>query len=77
MWFEGEGQQFRLYWEFGGGDVVTIVHVPSAGEWEAHTKIPLEKRMDILNFIGRETVRQKISSNGSFKLKGDTLLFYA
>lgn len=75
--FEGEGQRFRMYWEFGGGDVVTIVHVPSAEEWEQHTKIPLEKRQEILDFIGTETVRQKISANGSYKLENNVLLFYA
>ncbi|MBI1226531.1 MAG: hypothetical protein GC192_14955 [Bacteroidetes bacterium] len=75
--FEGEGQRFAMYWEFGGGDVITIVYVPPVEKWVEHTHIPLEKRQEVLDFIGRETVRLKISSNGSYKLENNTLLFYA
>jgi len=75
--FQGEGHSFSMYWEFGGGDVVAIIDVPTEEKWEKQTGIPLIKRPEILNFIGSETVRQKLSTNGYFKLAEDSILIYS
>lgn len=75
--FRGEGSSFDMYWEFGGDDVVAIIDIPTEGNWDKQTGIPLEKRLPILNFIGSETIRQKISSNGHFKIEGNSILIYA
>ncbi len=75
--FEGEGRSFGMYWEFGGADVLAIIDVPTVEKWEAQTGIPLEKRAEILDFIGRETVRQKISSRGYAEIKESCILIHA
>jgi hypothetical protein len=75
--FKGEGHRFGMYWEFGGGDVVAIINVPSADKWVEKTGIALGKRQKILDFIGTETVRQKISTKGHFKIEENSIFIYA
>ncbi len=70
--------RFSMYWEFGGGDVVTIIYLPSPEEWVAKTGIPLEKREEVLNFIGHQVVKdQTTSGRGSFKIEGNFMNIYA
>lgn len=66
--------RFSLYWEYGGGDVLVTISVPQEAEWEAYTKIPVAKRLDILNYIGREAIRQNNGGKGSFEVDGGWLV---
>lgn len=47
------------YWEFGGGDVVTIVSIGSREEWERSHPWAVDQRAGILRFIADEVVRQR------------------
>lgn len=47
------------YWEFGGGDVVTIVQCGKVQEWPGWAR---ERRQEILQFIGDELIRQQAPS---------------
>lgn len=59
----------EMYYEFGGGDVVASIDVPSPTEWTAKTGLPLERRMPILNNIGNQVVKdQTIMGRGSFEI---------
>jgi hypothetical protein len=49
----------RFYFEFGGGDAVAIITVPSADRWEAETKIALADRMTVLEFIAKRAIRDQ------------------
>jgi hypothetical protein len=63
-----------MYWEFGGGDVIALIDVPSPKHWEAKTKIPLEKRLDILHDIGRKTVAaQTADGKGSYVIQDNCI----
>jgi len=44
------------YWEFGGGDVVTIVQCGTVQDWPAWAR---ERRQEILQYIGDELIRQQ------------------
>ena len=52
------GNRLACYWEFGGGDVVTIVQCGSAAAWERHPWA-LARRNEILRYIADEVVWQK------------------
>lgn len=69
---------FDMYYEFGGGDMVAWLIVPSQKDWTAQTGIPLERRDEVLNTIGRQVVKdQTVHGRGSFKIEGNYLKIYA
>ena len=53
------GRELVFYWEFGGGDVVAIVHVGTEAEWLVKHAWAADRRAGILHFIGDELVRQR------------------
>jgi hypothetical protein len=58
-----EGLRFITgYQEFGGGDVVAIVSMGNAAEWQAHHAWALEQRPQILRYIADEVIRQAAPS---------------
>ncbi len=89
LWFSQEGRggdygyesgdgHFSSWWEFGGGDTLAILSIPTAEFWEAQTGIPLAKRAEVLDFIGRETVRQQTTSGrGTFEVQDGFILIRA
>lgn len=75
--YKGPEARFSMYWEFGGGDVVTSISIPSIKKWVSETGITLEKRDEVLNFIGNQVVKdQTINGQGSFKIEGDFIVVY-
>ncbi|HEX2838090.1 MAG TPA: hypothetical protein VHN77_08195 [Phycisphaerales bacterium] len=65
---------FDMYFEFGGGNVVAVIDVPSAAEWGAKTGIPVAMRGAILEFVGRSVVRDQTGGGrGSFQV-GETCI---
>jgi len=69
---------FDMYYEFGGGEVVAGINVPSTTEWVAKTGIPLERREEVLNAIGQQVVKdQTKNGRGSYKIEGNWLNIYA
>jgi hypothetical protein len=62
-------KSFAMYYEFGGGDTLATIDVPSAREWEKETGFPLAARPAILEFIGRSVVREQTTlGTGRFEL---------
>jgi hypothetical protein len=49
------GHTCKCYWEFGGGDTIAIISVPSAGEWDIKYHWAKGRRHEILNRIANET----------------------
>jgi len=49
----------RFWYEFGTGTTLVFIDVPAEARWEAHTKIPLAQRDQILNFIGQRAIADK------------------
>lgn len=56
--------ELSFYYEFGGGDCIAIIDIPSVNKWESYTKRPLAERETIISFIGRQTVNDQ--SPGGF-----------
>ena len=68
---------FALYYEFGGGNCVACISIPSPASWEAETSLPLARRESVLQFIGQQVVQDQTSSGtGYFKIEGDWLNIY-
>jgi hypothetical protein len=74
--FESDETRFELWWEFGFGNALIVVDVPSAEKWEKITQLPLERRMSVLNFIGEHLVFQETYGKGSFLIMDNALTIY-
>lgn len=48
-----------FYWEFGGGDTVASISVPTAAKWAEETSWPVERRDEILWRVADEVIRQR------------------
>ena len=70
--YEGEGRSgyvifyrndltARFYYEFGGGDTLAIITVPTPERWEAETKMPVSERIPVLEFIAKRVIRDQAS----------------
>lgn len=69
---------FALYYEFGAGEYVVAISIPSAANWEKETGLPLLRRDEVLHFIGRQVVKdQTTGGRGSYKIEGNWIYLYA
>ncbi len=59
--FDNGQNSFDMYWEFGGGDVLAIITVPTPSEWQQQTGMPLSQRAETLEFIARQVIKDKTS----------------
>lgn len=68
------GKSFAMYYEFGGGDTVAIIDIPTVGEWESRTAFSLDMRQPILEFIGATVVKDQVSmSKGWYQIDDDCI----
>lgn len=68
--------RFSMYYELGGGNSVAGIFIPDAESWEKATSLPLARRNEILESIGRQVVLDKTGGRGSFKIEGRWLQIY-
>lgn len=55
---DGQGD-LEFYYEFGGGDCVAIIFIPSVNDWTVQTKRNLSERQAILTFIAEQTIKDQ------------------
>lgn len=68
---------FAMYYEFGGGNCVAGILIPSPEKWEEETGLPLSRRDEVLDFIGLRVVRDQVTGGrGYFRVEGDWLQIY-
>jgi hypothetical protein len=48
--------------EFGGGETLAVVTVPSAEGWEEETNLPLTDRQPTLEFVAKRVIRDQASN---------------
>jgi hypothetical protein len=78
VYYESPEGKFDMWWEFGGGKAVVILDIPKEENWEAVTKIPLSKRVEVLTCIAEQIMEDKMSSsNASFVIGENVITFYA
>jgi hypothetical protein len=76
LYFKNQETSFSMWWEFGGGDALAIINIPSAQNWETETQLALDKRAVVLQFIGEQVVRDQASGNGYYEIAEDFLTIY-
>jgi hypothetical protein len=73
VYIEGD-TKLHFYMEMGGGNCIFYLNIPSKEQWESVTKLPLNEREDILNYIAEGTQREQAPS--SYFTISDTEISY-
>lgn len=60
--FESARSRFEMYWEFGGGQTLAVIDVPSPEEWVSRTGLPLNERAAVLQFVATRVIRDQTST---------------
>jgi hypothetical protein len=76
LYFESDETTFDLWWEFGGGDALAIINIPTERTWVALTKLPLDKRDAILDYIAAQVINDQASGRGRCEISDDFLTIY-
>jgi hypothetical protein len=61
VYIEGD-IKLSFYMEMGGGNCIFYLNIPSKDKWESVTKLPINEREDIINFVAEGTQREQASS---------------
>lgn len=76
VYFESSEAKFEMWWEMGS-TALAVVDIPPPDRWVARTGLPLERRGEILNFIGEEIVAHQTTRGGSFIVGENVLTIYS
>jgi len=49
----------KLYYEFGGGNCVVIIHIPTIEEWVSVTSCHSSDRILVLSFIAEQAIKDQ------------------
>ncbi|MEP7197774.1 MAG: hypothetical protein ABI851_14740 [Saprospiraceae bacterium] len=74
IYVEGE-TRIKFMHEMCGGKYKFSIELPKKENWEAETKLPLNRRQDIIDFVATKVKNEK-ASNWQFELREDEILFY-
>jgi hypothetical protein len=66
IWFENDDTRFDMWWEFGTGDTLAFIDIPNKKLWESRTKLPLEQRDSILQFIAEQVAADQASGTNRY-----------
>lgn len=65
----------EFYFEFGGGDCVAIISIPSLTEWEKVTKRNLADRNQIIEFVATQAQHDQVK-DGTYVIKETFIELY-
>ncbi len=68
--YKDEQSSIRFYYEFGGGNCVAFLFLPTSTEWEAATGRPLADRDSILLFVAEQCLKDQVPG-GYYKISDD------
>ncbi|HRI28441.1 MAG TPA: hypothetical protein PK239_00240 [Chitinophagales bacterium] len=76
IWYENGAIGFSLWWEFGAGNAIAIIDVPTEEQWEEYTQLTLSSRKVILAFIAQQVIERKTSGDCRFVIGANTITIY-
>lgn len=75
--YRSPAASFDLWYEFAGGAALAIIDIPTPEQWTARTNTPLSQRLEILQFIGEQVVKDQTHGLGSYTIGHDVLTIYS
>ncbi len=73
--YSSSSSTLRFQFEFGGGNCVAIIFIPSTNEWESETGRSIDERQPILEFVARQALQDQ-ASDGWFEIKDQYIELY-
>jgi len=68
IWFESDQASFSLWWEFGGGNALAVIEIPTEATWQSRTQLPLDQRDEVLQFIAEQIVQDQTFGDKQFEI---------
>lgn len=62
----------QLSFEYGGGNCLAIIFVPTVDEWTSKTKRPISARQSILLFVAEQAMQDQ-APNGYYELSDNCI----
>ena len=56
---EGWWRNLEFHWEFGGGDAIAMIRIPTADEWKSQPRWVADRRDEVLERVAHEVCRQR------------------
>ena len=60
--YKDKKNELKVFYEFGGGNCIVIIYVPSIAEWVNKTKINVDERERVLTFIAEQSIKDQAPS---------------
>ena len=60
--YKDNENELKLFFEYGGGNCVAIIYIPTIEKWTEETKINLEEREGIMRFIAEQSIKDQAPS---------------
>ena len=74
--YEDEHSNIQFDFEFGGGNCVAIIFIPSPEHWESQTKRIVAERNSILDFVAQKATLDQVS-NGHYKISDNYIEIFS
>lgn len=72
IYYHEKEAKLTFHYEFGAGDALVLIFVPTKQEWEAATGLELGRRDEILHYLGQQVVRDKAAGH-EYRIGGNIL----
>ena len=76
VYFNWDGAVISMYYEFGGGNTLATIDIPTVDKWEKETGFPLDKRDMVLEFIAKRIIRDQ-ANNHQYKIHDSYIQIYS
>ena len=57
--YTNNGQTIKFEFDFGAGNCVVIIYIPTIERWENETKTNISYRQEILNFLCQQVIKDQ------------------
>lgn len=68
--------ELKFYYEFGGGDCVAFINIPSVADWSSRTGRSPEERNSIVTFVAEQATRDQVR-NGRYELTDQNIQIFS
>jgi hypothetical protein len=73
--YKDDKSSISFDFEYGGGDCIAIIFIPSEKYWEAQTGRSIAERKDILEFVAIQSAKDQ-TFNGTYKILDSFIELY-
>ena len=57
--YKDKHNDIKLFFEYGGGNCVAFIYVPTIDEWTSKTTRPIAERQTVLTFVAEQSIKDQ------------------